>query len=421
LTFFLLNSAKTGTIDANSEAGIDILRDRNALKPQTSNLVYRMQSSILYEEDRKSFDRRIFVHCFPSYDKNKPLRVPPINCNMTFQPKRRFHQIFNRNQKKRKNPLDSCSSKANLLPSNASNDHDGYDSRKLRRSAANKRHLNTDGSSCDQLRELCQKLPKESITRTPLNLSLSEGKENEEKPTNEKVESATGSSKTLKSDGSSGRELQRILEKLMLEENKNKKIELLPENGMQEKKLNYETRTPPLQASRVSSNTRSPSSPKKSQLIEEKEPSTPNSQNKFRFEMVDANEQSRLYLNSRKHKKKKKRRSRGNQQTIQRNQNLLKNCNLMTGMEFRSHSIASMSSCSIDSALDDRVRRRHVPPPPPPRTKPRRGNDDSFEALSCKASEMADGFKTVFVGTYGFASSWLGNCISLHTDEDVDY
>lgn len=330
---------------------------------------------------------------------------------MTFQPKRRFSHMFNRNQKIRKNRSNQHSSKENLL-SNTLKKSERFDSWKLKRSASHKRHLNTDGSSCDQLREICEKLPKEAIIKTPSNMACPKEKVNEENSTDGNVDSTAGSQQTLKSDGSSGKELQMILEKILLEENQNKLVEIFPQNGMQEKKIGncYETRTPPLQSSRGSSNSRSPGSPIK-QPMQQQEALTPNSCNKFRFEMVDPNEQTRLYLSSRKRSKKKKRRNK--QQSNQRNNSLMQNGDRISGLEVKSNSVISMSSCSIDSALDDRAKRRyhHLAPPPPPR-KPKRRNDDDFDVLSCKAFEFADEIKTAL-------ATWLGTCTLFPEDDEI--
>ena len=98
---------------------------------------------------------------------------------MTFQPKRRFSHMFNRNQKIRKNRIDQNASKENLLCNNAVNSERYDSSKNLQRSAFNKRHLNSDGSSCEELKELCKKLPRESIMTTPAKMSYTHVDSNE--------------------------------------------------------------------------------------------------------------------------------------------------------------------------------------------------------------------------------------------------
>lgn len=349
---------------------------------------------------------------------------------MTFQrqPKRRrFGQLFNRSEKKRKNKiLDQSSSKRSLL-SSQNRSYECYDSSKVRRSAESKRHLNGDGSSFDQLNELCKKLPKEEPITTTRFTALF-GKESEDNSIQGKTDSITESQRTLKSNGSSGKELQMILEKLMLEENKHKQIKILPQNDMHQKKIcNHEITTPPLQASRVpsspkrsspsktiSSTNSSPKSNPSNLSMQPETPSSPNSQNKFRFEMIDSNQQARLYQHGRKRSKKKKKRN--TQNTTKESDRLLKNCDLMSGLEVKSNSDASMSSCSIDSILEDKARRRHLSKPSSIASQ----NGNQFESLSCKASQLADQMKTTFIDSYDIASTWFGHCITstVTTDEE---
>eukprot|EP00551_Chaetoceros_affinis_P006003 CAMPEP_0203666030 /NCGR_PEP_ID=MMETSP0090-20130426/3158_1 /ASSEMBLY_ACC=CAM_ASM_001088 /TAXON_ID=426623 /ORGANISM="Chaetoceros affinis, Strain CCMP159" /LENGTH=311 /DNA_ID=CAMNT_0050529809 /DNA_START=41 /DNA_END=973 /DNA_ORIENTATION=+ len=306
---------------------------------------------------------------------------------MTFQPKRRFGQmLFNRNQRKRKNRVpDQCSSRdqfssqANLL--RGASKSEVYDSRKLTRSSMSKKHLNTDGSSCDQLKELLRKIPPElQVTNSP---STDEGFEE-----GREMEDNSSHGKTLKSDGSSGRELQLILEKLILEENRHMQLQIIPDsNEMQQKKIsNYGTRTPPPQATRLSNNSTSPSTPNRP-LLRQENPETPNSLSKFRFEMVDPNEQSKLFLKSRKNKGKRKRRTR---KESRRGRTMLNNCGIVPGLEVRGDSMMSMSSCSIDSALDE----RSDIPMPPPRLNPPQEYEVFPENLSCNAFQLADDIRT---------------------------
>ena len=379
------------------------------------------------------------------------------------QPKRRrFGQLFNRSQKKRKNRIliQTPSSEKNLLSNQHSTNY--YDSRILKRSIPGKRHLNTDGSSFDQLDELCKKLPK-TVTKARSN-DKKEDNENKENSLSAKNDFPGESQRTLKSDGSSGRKLQLILEKLILEESKQNNVLILPQNNMHEKKISsYEIRTPPLETptGAVSGNfitktpTRSPNesspnrrTPNRNSLTksstfgnssirststrhtpnrnnvyddatQQEVPTTPNSQQKFRFEMEDSNEQAKLYLSLRKRKKKQ-----GNKQTAnQGDVRMLQNCDLLS-LEVKSDSIVSVSSCSIDSVLEGKGEKRRSKSKKSPKRTPKRSPKKSYmepqkeknsgiENVSCNASHLADELKAVFANSYGIASTWLGSCVPV--------
>mmetsp|Transcript_3141 Transcript_3141/g.4184 ORF Transcript_3141/g.4184 Transcript_3141/m.4184 type:complete len:324 (-) Transcript_3141:517-1488(-) len=319
---------------------------------------------------------------------------------MTFKSKRGFSNLFGRRQRKIKGKLDQGRSWDNLLSD--TEDNERYDiTRMSRRSSASERHLNTDGSSEEQLRRVFNELEKEGICASSFKNNFLEAKENSESNGTGKTKEQSG--RTLKSDGSSGRELQLILEKLLIQENKRKAV-IVQEDATREKKLgnSYNSRTPPLEP--ISRFSNSPCS-----LRSQDENAAPHVQNsKFRFVMEDPNEQTKLYLTSRKArrggKKKKKKRSASNQ-----NRNILVDCDL-SGLEVRQNSDVSMSSCSIDTVLDDSSSSR-----PPYR-------ENQFLAISCKPFQIADDLKNTLVDTYGVASQWvMGKCVSsMDYDEELE-
>lgn len=342
---------------------------------------------------------------------------------MTLQKqKRRFSIFFNKRkhtQKQRNymslnssSRLDQSSSKENLRR-NENDDTGPHEFRNFVRSSNSMKHLQTDGSSFDQLNQICRELYKESncdgasISSTKIELRGNECSG---------VQCVPESKRTLNSDGSSGRELQSILEKLILQENKQKKLEILPQDCMFQKKLcnNYEMRTPPLQESRVSYN----SSPCAKKLrSQQNEPATPSSQTKFRFEMViDPNEQAKLFIKSRRNKKKKRRKRTG-QPTNQHQRSLL--LDTMSELEVKSQSDVSVSSCSIDSVLEDRVRAKTSLVRSHPSSSQNKGYN-RFENYSCRASQLADDVRAAFVNSYGLASNWVGSCFPISNQDSTN-
>ena len=328
---------------------------------------------------------------------------------MTFhRRKRRFPQLFNRNRswtnKRKPNHkgsmlMDQSSSKENLL-SNPS--QSGLSkSKKLRRSSVSKRHLNTDGTSFNLLYELCKKLPNEATNN--------EIPSNRKSSPNTKVHRMKNSSiKSIKSEGSSSRDLQNILERLMLEENKHKELKILPDmDNRQEKKFSSKefTKIPPLHESSISCSSHDDLSD--SNRNEEENIGEPaiSSIAKFRFEMIDTNEQAKLYVNSRKKTSQLKKKIRRDRRMQRDNNNIL-----ISGLEVKQNSVVSVSSCSIDSILENHADEISLHKNPVRRMD---RNQHKFDMYSCRASTFTDDIKTAFSDTYGFASVWFGSCIPV--------
>lgn len=302
--------------------------------------------------------------------------------------------------------LDQSSSKENLRR-NETNDNGPYESRKLVRSSNSMKHLRTDGSSFDQINQICRKLYKESSCD---GASISPPKNELRGNEGSDVQRVPESKRTLNSDGSSGRELQSILEKLILQENRQKDFGILPQDDcMFQKKLcnNYDIRTPPLQESRVSYN----SSPcAKKPRSQQDEPVMPSSQTQFRFEMImDPNEQAKLFIKSRRnHKKKRKKRT--SQPTSEQQRSLL--LDTMSELEVKSQSDVSVSSCSIDSVLEDFTHANRSPMRSCPSSTQNKGYNH-FENYSCRASQLADDVRAALINSYGLASNWVGSCFPI--------
>lgn len=311
----------------------------------------------------------------------------------------RFSVLLNRVQNKRKNRRNHvrCSvSKENLDPrwqDERRKKSKRNESRKPdKRSSESKRHLNADGSSFLQLNEICNKVIS---ARASCPFPYQEKEESSFTKTS-KPDCATVSQQTLKSEGSSGRQLQLILEKLMLEENKDKEIQILPQqNEMYKKEIQFGT---PTLATSPTRNTPIETPPQTETHV------APNSQKRFRFEMVDTNEQAKLYLRERKRKKKKKPKKR-----LDRNrERLMRNCDIPPGLELKSNSVISMSSCSIDSILEDDLETQY-------RNKKSKNysqsKENNFEGISCNASQVAYDIKNAFENSW-----WFGNCFSTNQE-----
>jgi hypothetical protein len=127
-----------------------------------------------------------------------------------------------------------------------------------------------------------------------------------------------------------------------------------------------------------------------------------------RFEMYDPNEQSKIYLQQRQRQgKKPKRRLPPVRPENLRSRNVLKNCGLLPELQLSPGSTISMSSCSIDSILDnpERLEKYRILSQPPPSPPPRRRNSDHTEFIENTWAD--DVLKTVWE-TYGKVSRLIG-------------
>lgn len=130
-----------------------------------------------------------------------------------------------------------------------------------------------------------------------------------------------------------------------------------------------------------------------------------------RFEMFDPNEQSKIYLQQRQRQgKKPKRRLPPVRPEHLRSRNVLKNCGLLPELQLSPGSTISMSSCSIDSILDnpERLEKYRILSQPPPSPPPRRRNSDHTDFIENTWTD--DILKTIWE-TYGKVSRLIG-CVS---------
>mmetsp|Transcript_15223 Transcript_15223/g.28644 ORF Transcript_15223/g.28644 Transcript_15223/m.28644 type:complete len:357 (-) Transcript_15223:674-1744(-) len=296
-------------------------------------------------------------------------------------------------------------------------EHDESATRQVR-SRPNMRHLNTDGSSGAQLQELLEKVTSSSITSTTtinkkknkrgvpfvskfrnrmrggkIRETSSTQSESVKKPVNyiEDIEDVSDSrahgiiadskesKRSIFTDESSGGKLQGILEKLVEQESnmnilpsKNRIHRLrthLPKAKSNEK---YVTHTKASNDNLIDT-----AGTSFDEELENANPST--TTGAARFEMVDPNEQSKIYLQQRQRQGKKAKRRLPSRPDDLRSRNVLKNCGLIPELQLSPGSTISMSSCSIDSVLDDpeRLEKFRLLSQPPPSPPPRRNSDQS--------------------------------------------
>lgn len=343
----------------------------------------------------------------------------------------RVRQLFNRSKKSRSKSSLKSVSRMSLMRRNryegiqmsaeftTTSDENSMQSRQLKRSALSQRHLNTDGSSFDKLRKICKMLPKQRH----LHPHHQHSSMNDISKTSTEAEESQ--QPTLKSDYSSGRELQIILEKLMDEEAFSKR----PTNSdksndyMHEKQLNALHFNPNLNANVTSPNIVEKSYMQtESKRKEDDEETFSQASQKVRYEMMDPNEQARLFVKSRKKRKKSLHKKRQSSSSNMCNERTLKNYStLAPALEVKRNSMTSMSSCSIDSALEDSS---HVDTVSTTTTishyeNPTRGsNSKHFESISCQASQLSEDVKAALVDSYDIVSKWFA-CINLQVDDDL--
>lgn len=130
-----------------------------------------------------------------------------------------------------------------------------------------------------------------------------------------------------------------------------------------------------------------------------------------RYEIDDPNQHSKTYLQQRKKQGKNSRQRETSNVKIGLSRDLLKNCGIIPELELSPGSTVSMSSCSLDSVLDDperldKYKLLNQPPPPPPR---RNREQNAFEQR-----KWTDGIKSTVIEVYGKASRLLG-CVSPQT------
>lgn len=346
-----------------------------------------------------------------------------------FQPMHRIRQFFNRSKAKRSKKSNSShsalmassskSKKFTIVKHSDDSQHTEMSPKKaMKRSSPSKRHLNTDGSSFDQLGKLCKKLPYENQHFTHQrgnSIDLESGKY---------VLNTNASQPTLKSDGSSGRQLQIILEKLIDDDKITQRPDCMlePKNienfmhGKQLNNLNYYVKADrKAHDHNVNQNFVHNCESKTNDEVYVQ--SSDHDASKFRYEMSDPNAQAKLFLNTRKKKttiQKKRSSRRGDKQ----NEMILnKYKSLVPALEVQSTSMKSMSSCSIDSAIDS-IGEESMTSSHSARSQDEEShapNSKYFESISCQASQLSEDFKTALVESYDVASRWFG-CINLQVD-----
>jgi len=339
---------------------------------------------------------------------------------MTCQSKRRLRQLFNRGKKKRRNKEDS-QAQVHLLSSSTTTNAK-FGARNVR-STPSKRHLKSDGSSSAQLHALLEEVAASSTSSTVSKRRLANRMKTIERSPRQTtrvgentiandiprtiIKDGKDSKRSLQSDESSGRRLENILEKLV----QDVVIDATPQK---KQNSDYNCETPRLEAMQETPKRKAPLTPSSANytslgdLIKKDTPSP-----RHRFEMDDHDQQSKIYLQSRKHrgKKTKNQPTAAAAATIERSRVMMKNCGMVKQLEVSPGSATiSISSCSMDSLLDDpdrleKYRLLNLPPPSPP---PRRNlNKASLKKASFESS-WADDIKKSLVESYGKATSMFG-------------
>lgn len=327
-------------------------------------------------------------------------------------------------------PIFQGSSRYNRIPNEQGKqkENDESVSRQVR-SRPNMRHLNTDGSSGAQLQELLEKVTSSSITSTTtvnkkknkrgvpfvskfrnrmrggkiretsstqsesMDIALFSNNVEDSESVNyiEDIEDVSDSrahgiiadskesKRSIFTDESSGGKLQGILEKLVEQESnfyispsKNRIHRVrthLPKAKSNEK---YVTHTKASNDNLIDT-----AGTSFDEELENENPSK--TTGAARFEMVDPNEQSKIYLQQRQRQGKKAKRRLPSRPDNLRSRHVLKNCGLIPELQLSPGSTISMSSCSIDSVLDDpeRLEKYRILSQPPPSPPPRRNSDQS--------------------------------------------
>jgi hypothetical protein len=215
------------------------------------------------------------------------------------------------------------------------------------------------------------------------------------------------SKRSIYTDESSGGQLQGILERLVEQDhtvtNKLSSSSIKPSENMVPKLSIQEEKVKSKGNRTVIDNTRFDQSDTANTSFDDLEDTNPS---KARFEMFDPNEQSKIYLNQRQKQGKKSKRNYPTRIEKMRSKSILKNCGLIPELALSPGSTISMSSCSLDSVLDDperleKYRLLNQPPPSPP---PRRSMNKS-DSLGNHWSEQ---FLKLMLETYGKVSRLFG-------------
>lgn len=328
------------------------------------------------------------------------------------RPNRRMGRIFQRKLRMKKIKNAQAESSRHLLP--ATQETTGFDRGNIRSSLSTK-HLKTDGSSADQLNTLLEtvslkqqeKKSAENMTRSLVTRSqrghhsIQSRKESNGRDSAKKSDGNThfkDSRRSLTSDESSGRRLESILVKIVKQENiagvsaddcmqkaRNRSTDHKKGVIMHEySKLSQQSQYTPLSGISIEKGNK--------RALSSYSPSKP------RYDM-ESNENARLYLNSRKLKSGKKKKSGIDGRT----KDILKNCGITQELTLVPGSDRSMSTCSMDSVLEDPLRLERYrlmndlaksisPPPPRSDCHPRVKEDGMF----FWANNVADIVKEVY-------------------------
>ena len=343
--------------------------------------------------------------------------------HMPLRSKRRIGNLFGRRQRRqRKNRSDFEGS--SLLSEMST-----FDQREVR-SIPTKRHLSSDGSSGPSLQAILEKVAASSAEPSIFikrirnygcgkdKLTASKRKKDcDEKETatftipvdrnsNEEEPLVAASRRSIDTDDSSGRHLQNILETLVDKEDIQTTkgfVTLQRTNRNEESKCEQPSKMEAILEIPTKEKCLADNSFCANFLL--KGESLQLSPRRARYEIDDPNQHSKIYLQQRKKQGKNSRKS--NAEMIF-SRDLLKNCGIIPELELSSGSTISMSSCSLDSVLDDperldKYKLLNQPPPPPPR---RNRKQNAFVER-----KWTDDIKSTVIQAYGKASRLLG-CVS---------
>ena len=336
---------------------------------------------------------------------------------MPLRSKRRIGNLFGRRQRRQRKTKSDVEGMS--LISEMSN----FDQREVR-SIPHKRHLSSDGSSGPRLQAILEEVAASSAEPSILikrngrygykrkensdekgtaTSTIPVDRESNQEPI---LVAARDSRRSLDTDDSSGRHLQNILETLVNKE------EIQTTKGLvktlQRTNRNEESKCdkPPKMEAILETPTKKTCLADKSFSTNYSSPPT-----RARYEIDDPNQHSKTYLQQRKKQGKTSRQRKTSNANIYLSRDLLKNCGIIPELELSPGSTISMSSCSLDSVLDDperldKYKLLNQPPPPPPR---RNREQNAFEER-----KWTDSIKSTVIEVYGKASRLLG-CVSPQT------
>jgi len=327
------------------------------------------------------------------------------------QPNRRMGRIFQRKQRLKKMKNAKAESSRHLLP--ASQETSEFDRRNIRSSLSTK-HLQTDGSSAEQLNTLLETVAviqqenktventtKSLVTRSQGDRHSTPARkesnvQDSAKKSDENKNSIKNSRRSLISDDSSERRLESLqivkqetvaginaddcMRKTWHGSTDYERKDIMPAHS----KLSQQSQNPPLDGISIDKGNK--------RTLSSYSPSKP------RYDM-ESNENARLYLNLRKLKSGKKKKSGINDRT----KDILMNCGITQELTLIPGSDRSMSTCSMDSVLEDPLRleryrmlndlAKSIPPPPPRSNGSKRVKD---EGVSFWASNVAETVKELY-------------------------